>query len=125
MRAAITKTFRFEAAHSLPNHEGKCRDLHGHSYAVVLTFEGEVQPARGESGDGMVIDFLHVSEWWRREVEPLVDHRFLNETMPERFLPTTAEHIAGWILGLVVDAGLPATEVTVWETPTASATVRA
>jgi 6-pyruvoyltetrahydropterin/6-carboxytetrahydropterin synthase len=125
MRAAITKTFRFEAAHSLPNHDGRCRELHGHSYAVELRFEGEVNPARGQSDDGMVIDFLAVSEWWRREVEPLVDHRFLNETMPEPFLPTTAENIAGWVLGLLREAGLPATEVTVWETPTASATVRA
>ena len=124
MRAAITKTFRFEAAHSLPNHEGKCRELHGHSYTAVLGFEGEVKPARGRSDDGMVVDFLAVSEWWRREVEPLVDHRFLNETMPERFLPTTAEHIAAWVLGLVEAAGLPVTEVTVWETETAAATVR-
>jgi 6-pyruvoyltetrahydropterin/6-carboxytetrahydropterin synthase len=125
MRAAIRKTFRFEAAHSLPNHEGKCRELHGHSYTVELAFEGDVKPPRGQSDDGMVVDFLAVADWWRREVEPLVDHRFLNETMPERFLPTTAEHIAGWVLSLLVETGLPATEVTVWETPTASATVRA
>ena len=124
MRASIRKTFRFEAAHSLPDHAGKCRGLHGHSYRVELCFEGEIKPARGESDDGMVLDFLAVSEWWRREVEPLVDHRFLNETMPERFLPTTAEHIAAWVLGLVEAAGLPVTEVTVWETETAAATVR-
>jgi 6-pyruvoyltetrahydropterin/6-carboxytetrahydropterin synthase len=124
MRASIRKTFRFEAAHSLPDHAGKCRGLHGHSYRIELCFEGEVQPARGESDDGMVLDFLAVSEWWRREVEPLVDHRFLNETMPARFLPTTAEHIAAWVLDLLVAAGLPACEVTVWETDTASATVR-
>jgi 6-pyruvoyltetrahydropterin/6-carboxytetrahydropterin synthase len=72
----------------------------------------------------MVLDFLAVSEWWRREVEPLVDHRFLNETMPEPFLPTTAENIAAWVLGLVESAGLPVAEVTVWETETAAATVR-
>jgi 6-pyruvoyltetrahydropterin/6-carboxytetrahydropterin synthase len=125
MRAAIRKTFRFEAAHSLPDHEGKCRDLHGHSYSVELAFEGEVKRAPGASDDGMVLDFLSVSDWWRREVEPLVDHRFLNETMPERFLPTTAENIAGWVLALLLEAGLPAVEVTVWETPSASATVRA
>ena len=89
MRASIRKTFRFEAAHSLPDHAGKCRGLHGHSYRIELCFEGEIKPARGESDDGMVLDFLAVSEWWRREVEPLVDHRFLNETMPERFLPST------------------------------------
>ena len=124
MRAAIRKTFRFEAAHTLPNHAGKCRGLHGHSYRIELCFEGEIKPPRGDSDDGMVLDFLDVSAWWRREVEPLVDHRFLNDTMPEPFLPTTAENIAAWLLRLLVAAELPVSEVTVWETPTASATVR-
>ena len=124
MHAAIRKTFRFEAAHSLPDHAGKCRGLHGHSYRIELCFEGEIKPVRGESDDGMVLDFLAVSEWWRREVEPLVDHRFLNDTMPEGFLPTTAENIAAWVLGLLDADGLPVSEVTVWETGTASATVR-
>ena|SRR5438552_882011 len=124
MRAEIRKTFRFEAAHSLPDHAGKCRGLHGHSYRIEFCFEGEIKPARGESDDGMVIDFLDVSAWWRREVEPLVDHGFLNETMPERFLLTSAENIAAWVLGLLVAAQLPVSAVTVWETPSASATVR-
>ncbi|HEY3764171.1 MAG TPA: 6-carboxytetrahydropterin synthase [Gaiellales bacterium] len=123
MRAQIRKTFRFEAAHSLPHHAGKCRGLHGHSYRVELCFEGEIKPARGESDDGMVLDFLDVSAWWHGQVEPLVDHRFLNETMPEAFLPTTAENIAAWVLSLLIAAALPVTEVTVWETPSASATV--
>ncbi len=124
MRAAISKTFHFDAAHSLPNHSGKCRELHGHSYRIELCFEGEVNPERGESDDGMVLDFLEVAAWWKRELRPLVDHRFLNETMPQRFLPTTAENIAGWVLELVAAAGLPVTAVTVWETASASATVR-
>ena len=58
MRAVIRKTFRFDAAHSLPDHAGKCRGLHGHSYRVELCFQGEVKPARGEPDDGMVLDFL-------------------------------------------------------------------
>src|SRR6476646_11311270 len=73
VRAVIQKQFSFEASHSLPNHAGKCRELHGHSYRVELAFEGEIKPARGESDDGMVTDFLDVSEWWKREVQPLVD----------------------------------------------------
>lgn len=124
VRAVIRKQFSFEAAHSLPNHAGKCRELHGHSYRVELAFEGEIKPARGESDDGMVVDFLDVSEWWKREVQPLVDHRHLNDAMPEEFHPTTAENIASWMLSLVANAGLPVSAVTVWETRSASATVR-
>lgn len=51
---AITKRFRFEAAHRLKDHAGKCRNLHGHSYTVTVE-------ARKVSGivdeDGMVMDF--------------------------------------------------------------------
>ena len=123
MRAFIRKSFRFDAAHSLPNHAGKCRGLHGHTYRVELVFEGDIKPARGKSDDGMVLDFLDVSAWWHREVEPLVDHRFLNDTLPEPFLPTTAENIAAWLLTRLEDSSLPVSSVTVWETSSASATV--
>ena len=101
MRASIRKTFRFEAAHSLPDHAGKCRGLHGHSYGTELCFQGDVERARGEPDDGMVLDFLAVLQWWKREVAPLVDHRYLNETMPEQYLPTTAENIASWLFAML------------------------
>ena len=35
----IRRRFAFEAAHRLPKHPGKCRDLHGHSYELVVTVE--------------------------------------------------------------------------------------
>jgi len=72
----------------------------------------------------MVLDFFDVSRWWARDVEPLVDHRHLNETMPEQFLPTTAENIASWLFATLAESGLPVCEVTVWETPSSSATIR-
>ena len=38
----IGKLFKFEAAHRLPNHPGKCKNLHGHSYKLEVVVNGEV-----------------------------------------------------------------------------------
>ena len=49
MRVQLTKDFQFEAAQTLPNApEGhKCRRMHGHSFRVEISVEGEVDPASG------------------------------------------------------------------------------
>ena len=46
MRARLTKDFTFEAAQTLPNvPEGhKCRRIHGHSFKIEVSIEGEVDP---------------------------------------------------------------------------------
>ena len=41
----VKRVFDFEAAHRLPGHPGKCRELHGHSYRLVVTVDRPVDPA--------------------------------------------------------------------------------
>lgn len=61
--ATVAKRFRWESAHRLPRHEGLCRNLHGHSYAMTVELEGPI-------GDtGIVIDFKVLKSL----VAPLVD----------------------------------------------------
>ena len=51
----IRRTFRFEAAHVLPFHQGKCSRMHGHSYRLDVAVRGPLQtdgPARGMIEDG-------------------------------------------------------------------------
>ena len=38
----IGKTFTFDAAHYLPNYEGKCKNMHGHTWRVTLEVKGEL-----------------------------------------------------------------------------------
>jgi len=123
MYATLTKEFKFEAAHQLLNHQGKCRNLHGHSYKVVVELVGEVQGQTGMSDEGMVVDFDEVKAVWNT-LEPLLDHRNLNETLGPHIGPTTAENIAGWLLAAFVENLPQTTAVTVYETATSSATVR-
>ena len=100
MRTTIVKTFRFEAAHRLPNApEGnKCRRLHGHSFVVEVAVEGEVDPHTG-----WVMDFANI----KAAVQPLIDqldHYYLNEI--EGLENPTSEAIAAWLWDRVLP-GLP------------------
>ena len=53
----LTKQFDFEAAHALEGYEGKCRDIHGHSYYLNVTIIGDVDYESGELEGSMVMDF--------------------------------------------------------------------
>src|SRR4029079_3438734 len=77
-------SFTFEAAHQLPWHAGKCRDLHGHGYRFEVTIAGPVGP------QGIVIGFADVPEVVEREVNARFDHVHLNSFMEN----PTAELIA-------------------------------
>lgn len=115
MRGRICKSFTFDAAHQLPNHDGKCANLHGHTYRVEVEFAGRVI----EEGpkQGMVVDFGDVKRVWKEHLEPLLDHRYLNETLSELEV-TTAELIAFWIFTRFGAHALMPERVRVWETPT-------
>lgn len=94
MYAIITKQFRFEAAHQLPNHRGKCARLHGHSYLLEISVRGPIKSRRGQSDDGMVLDLDDIKQIVHAAIIERVDHYNLNDLMTE---PTTAENIAHWI----------------------------
>ena len=76
----IGKTFTFEAAHRLQRHDGKCHKLHGHSYRVDITIEGDDRTlvASGPS-TGMLIDFGHLKGWWE-PLEKVLDHMTILES---------------------------------------------
>jgi 6-pyruvoyltetrahydropterin/6-carboxytetrahydropterin synthase len=115
----IRKQFRFEAAHVLPHHPGKCSRLHGHSYRFEVALEGPIQtdgPAKG-----MIVDFDEIGAIVKPAIVERLDHASLNDFMPN----PTAEHIALWIWNELATKLKGLTEIVVWETPTACAVVRA
>mgnify|MGYP001439716238 CR=1 FL=1 len=94
--ATIAKEFTFDAAHSLPNSEGPCRRLHGHTYRALVVARGPTQPVDGGPEEGMVVDFARIREVFKRRIEAVCDHQYLNETVP--VARTTAELLAAWML---------------------------
>jgi 6-pyruvoyltetrahydropterin/6-carboxytetrahydropterin synthase len=114
----IRKHFRFEAAHVLPHHPGKCSRLHGHSYRLEVAVDGT--PRESGPAAGMVVDFDDLARVVRTEVIDRLDHASLNDLLPN----PTAELIARWIWDALEPALAGLSEIVVWETATACAIVR-
>lgn len=114
----IFKEFSFEAAHRLPNvpAEHKCARLHGHSFMVRITVEGEV-------GDntGWVMDFSDISNAFAPIREQL-DHYYLNEI--QGLENPTSENIAQWIWGKLKPELVELAEIEIRETCTSGCVYR-
>lgn len=118
MTVELTKEFRFEAAHRLPNvPEGhKCRRLHGHSFKVTVEVSGEVDPETG-----WLIDFSEIKEAWK-PLDDRLDHYYLNEI--EGLANPTSEVLAHWIWEKLKPRLPQLSAVTVHETCTSACTYR-
>jgi 6-pyruvoyltetrahydropterin/6-carboxytetrahydropterin synthase len=117
MRMRLERSYRFEAAHFLPKVPPghKCARMHGHSYAIEVAIEGDVDPERG-----WVVDFAEIDE----HAQPLVkalDHQVLNEI--EGLANPTSELLAAWWWQRLAKA-LPVVEIVVSETPTSRCVYR-
>lgn len=69
----LTKEFVFDAAHQLDWHNGKCKNLHGHTYKLQVTIGGNLNK------DGVLFDFGDLKNIVNNKVINLLDHHYLNE----------------------------------------------
>jgi 6-pyruvoyltetrahydropterin/6-carboxytetrahydropterin synthase len=126
----IAKEFSWEMGHRLPFHQGGCRNLHGHSYKMIVELTGELE------SNGMIMDYYDIKEL----VEPIVselDHSFivnkndidliealknLNSSFLTVEFETTAENLCTYFLNKICSAKLPGNirnvKVKVFETET-------
>ena len=133
----LTTEAHFDSAHFLTDYYGKCENLHGHRWRVVVSIEAEELGPDGTERD-MVMDFGAFKRAVREEADAL-DHTFLVEEgslapatlealAAEGFsltvLPfrTTAENLATYLYARLAERGLPVSEVSVYETPLNCAT---
>lgn len=118
MTATLTKTFHFEAAHTLPRvpADHQCARMHGHSYRVEVSVTGPVG-----ADSGWVMDHAEIGA----AVKPLMatlDHRYLND-IPGLENPTF-ENIAVWLWERLKSSLPMLSEISVHETPTSRCVYR-
>lgn len=70
----ITKRFTFETGHALYGYDGKCRNVHGHSYKLFVTVIGSPIEDSNEVKFGMVIDFSDLKKMVQEEIVHKFDH---------------------------------------------------
>ena len=79
----ITKQFSFETGHALYGYDGKCKNVHGHSYKLSVTVIGAPITDRSNVKFGMVIDFTDLKKIVKEEIVDQFDHATVfNGTTP-------------------------------------------
>ena len=112
----------FAAGHALRNYHGKCENVHGHNYRVLVTLQGPELDSIG-----LLVDFVEVKKLMGRVIDRL-DHQFINDLAPFDVVNPSAENMAKYFYD-EISAGLGQApvrlgEVRIWETDNASATYR-
>ncbi len=113
MTTRIRRWVETDTGHRVPNHNSKCRHMHGHRYRWEAELEGDVVVKKGVSEEGMLMDFSDVSSILNTVIHDVVDHAFLvyeedreaihalsilgdeHRTVLMPFIPT-AENLAKW-----------------------------
>jgi len=70
----ITKEFTFETGHALYGHDGKCKNIHGHSYKLSVTIIGNPIKNPNDSKFGMIMDFSDLKKIIKEEIVNRFDH---------------------------------------------------
>ena len=70
----ITKKFSFETGHALYGYDGKCRNVHGHSYKLSVTVIGNPIADNTNVKFGMVIDFTDLKKIVKEDIVNVFDH---------------------------------------------------
>jgi len=111
----IAKEFRWEMGHRLPEHFGLCKNIHGHSYKMIVEFEGDLDKNQ------MVIDYYDVEKIVNPVIEKL-DHAFMVNADDKNVLEflekmkskkvvvnfnSTAENICSYLLSEIKKCSLP------------------
>lgn len=76
-KVRVTKKFSFEMAHALEGHDGKCRNIHGHSYFLYVTIIGHPINSDNNAKNGMVIDFADLKVIVNTEIIMPLDHALM------------------------------------------------
>ncbi|WGE75835.1 6-carboxytetrahydropterin synthase QueD [Actinobacillus equuli] len=130
----IAKEFSFDMAHMLDGHDGKCQNLHGHTYKLQVEVSSDLVAEGAKRG--MVMDYSDLKSVVKREILDPMDHAYIYDLNSDREsqvakllidlnskvygIPsrTTAEEMAKYMFEKSEKVGLPVSLIRLWETPT-------
>jgi 6-pyruvoyltetrahydropterin/6-carboxytetrahydropterin synthase len=104
----------FDAAHFLRNYKGKCENLHGHRYKVIVNISADKL-----DDEGLAYDFVDLKGQLNKILD-VFDHGCLNDIPPFDKINPSAENIARTIfqkLKPALPSGVALTSSQVWESP--------
>ena len=87
-KMTLSKAFTFDSAHKLPFYNGKCANLHGHTWKLTVAVSGET-----DEKTGMIVDFKEIKEIVQEKVISRLDHAYLNDIIEN----PTCENLLFWI----------------------------
>ena len=93
-KVRITKQFTFETGHALYGHDGKCKNIHGHSYKLSVTIFGKPLGDSKSSKFGMIMDFSDLKKIVKEEIVNPLDHATIfNKNTPHLQLANSLKSI--------------------------------
>ncbi len=100
----LSKEFRFEASHRLDFHDGKCANLHGHSWIAVISILSTTDAIQKHGAkENMLMDYSDLKKPMKAIIDRL-DHSHLNDVFNCQM--PTSEYIAQWMFD-TLKASLP------------------
>lgn len=138
IKMLICRTIEIDMGHRIPNHKSKCRNLHGHRYKIEVCVDDKIITRKGDSSEGMVIDYGDLKEILLDEIDKKYDHALViywNDEFRKifeelklhgqkivfvNFIPTAENLARHWYNKLKLalsDRKINIKYVKVWETP--------
>ena len=112
----------FASAHQLRGYKGKCENIHGHNWRVILSVQGEVL-----NEIGLLIDFNELKNILKK-ITGSLDHKNLNDIEPFTVMNPSSENIAEFIAAKAqaeitkINSNIYVESVIVWESQTSRCT---
>ena len=95
----ITKEFKFEMAHALKGYDGPCKNIHGHSYELLVTISGHPITDENSPKLGMVMDFGDLKKIVRETIVDIFDHALvISSSMPADLIEKLSDNFERVIL---------------------------
>ena len=106
---------KFSSAHKLPNYDGDCANLHGHTWKAVFEIEGPVREC------GMVYDF--------KRLKPMLDcvlpdHKFLNDIYPNPTAENLCQALFDKTAAMLEEKNLKLKTLEIWENEDCASVIR-